>query len=138
MGAAGVQAARLVERSIVAIETGDLTIEDEDWHGDTMASLRAAAAAERAVEEAKAAAAAAGTLLPTACSQNTCVRILQRPHDGSLYTGSNMQCCYGVATAASLRMARPEPCIRYSKLEVRYVPRAANNTAATLLLLCVL
>lgn len=66
-----VQAARLVERSIVAIETGDLTMEDEDWHGDTMASLRAAIAAERATVEA--AAAKAGTLFPTACSPNISV-----------------------------------------------------------------
>lgn len=50
-------ATRLVDRSILAIETGDLTMEDEDWNGETMASLRAAANAERAAAAAAAEAA---------------------------------------------------------------------------------
>lgn len=48
----------------MAIETGDLSMEDEDWQGDSMASIRAALIAERAAAQA-AAAAAAGTLPPS-------------------------------------------------------------------------
>lgn len=48
-----------MERSIVAIETGDLSMEDEDWQGDSMASIRTALIAERTAKEAAAAAAAA-------------------------------------------------------------------------------